>query len=791
MATLSTPIVTAFTTVGDSFEVQIASTLKNVAMADVFRLMNTVTGVPVSPKENYVTFEYRWTDNNGQLWSDWIDCNGAVSDKHFWSDDVTTDDSLPYILQWRASLTTALDGTATSINITAIDTDYNVSAVSNDVRDRYFKSDSLFNGIKTDVAHWREVQYNLLEKVKGYGVVDEFVSRTDDFIHFWKSTVDFLTLTYHMGYKFASIYSDAVLLRRYLQEKGLFIPYNANISELQGLADSYITISRDRGTVAAVDEIKQIINKGTDEFFQATFLQKANIGWNTTNQTPTNGSLKNVREINLMPEDEWDEVTDKNNYEFRLPLVNTIVADTDPDGNAVNVFNTRINFSSAGISDDSFDLNSSKKILIDTRIDWEISFYAKTLEAEGLKMQDFGFNLIDTSGTVVVCEGLIDTPSSDNLFNTPTDEIIAYPVNEWIHVKGIIHNKNHAQTPDAQSYYDDAFGIQHLKFPSDAPDYVWIYPRITFGNSIGGGVDCNVRMYKHRVSPASTKDPVIGGVVGIRHVLLKLWSNNSSWDEATLDTTISRYLLDAKQNLVTINNSNSLVEEVLSERALFWWDSDNTVAADGAAHGIKDLGKDSLTFETSEGVIKRPSLNNHAGVFLDGSEAIITTSAVMKDADTYGIFWACVFRVDVLTQGVVAGQLNTADSAGSIGVGIWIESGNLHYVTEGGSMQSLGAVEEGSVYMFLLSARDSGSAYMELVNLSTRSILSNGVFTVNVNIQNTGYAMGSDVLTVNPSEVTMYNSIIMALSDDGGVNETLTAEDFLMLRKYLMDRYVV
>ena len=95
------------------------------------------------------------------------------------------------------------------------------------------------------------------EKMYKLGIVPRYITRGDecnvngedrDYIDFWKAICCFWAIIVAYARKFETFHNNKVLLLKYLEERGMFVCENMDLTDLQYLMEYYYDEIRHRGT---------------------------------------------------------------------------------------------------------------------------------------------------------------------------------------------------------------------------------------------------------------------------------------------------------------------------------------------------------------------------------------------------------------------------------------------------------------------------------------------------------------------------------------------------------------
>lgn len=784
------------TTLNNLSQVTVFKDLEPVIKATAFTgytdaLTDNMSGVP----SDHVEKKFRWS-NDKQTWSDWAELtNGNVA-------AITPDSSLPFYFEFHYRLTNKeADNSFVTIDSIEINATINF-ALDNTFKINYFKSGSPYGSVETTDDAWANLAGNLLQKIKGSGIVMRFIERTEDFIHYWKMIVDFLSLNYAVANRFSQIYNDAELLRDYLLQRNMFLSGGESLSELQAIADNFISEARDRGANYN-EQIQRLVNHDatTDSnVFRVARVRNIECGWNLGQSSPMNGDMRHVRIMNRFPEAEWDEVTSISNY--KALGLDTVESVTGSEGGAVKTIKIQVTSPvDVGIEDASLDQNSPLRMLIDTRFDYKLRVRFKADELEGLTFK-LGLSAATLAGGAVTINNVIDN-TPENLFITNGTVNTALE-GEWVEVRGIIFNKTSKHPyEDLREYLndytqDDENG-RHLRFDSATPDFIYVYPIITFQNTTLSHATIVVNVEAPKFTLADLEIGV-GGLLDY-HLILREWTNNGDLTDLKVERLVDKYLAEAKDSIIkTVQEAVPLHYFVLKEEAAIAWDANyQLLAPDTVNPTINPFGTQiSASVTTPMGTLRKDSFKGNYG--LDGGTPPLGGYVFSPNSVgtlSGGYVWA-VFKYDSINTGMVWGAIEDLGDSSDSGLGIYINGNNLVFGADsGGGFPNLtynlvtnpfniNNIADGDV-MCVMGAYSDGVAELWLNGILVDTI--NADFSVDFTLTGRQWRMFGDAEGNNILNATIY---AVGRVDGWSGSEIGRAKgNYQAVQKHLLNRYKI
>ncbi len=320
-------------------------------------------------------------------------------------------------------------------------------------------------------------------------------------------------------------------MKEYLESRDITVSSDTDFPGLLYLFNKYIDEIGKRGTLQILDseedgadidgELFRLINKGDYEDFIFCLMRNYEVGWCLGKSSPTWKGAEFINGLNKSYEDS-DDVEDLSKY----PLLLSSYIEIEDDKMKISGVTSG---SECGVSDVS---DSSKRILIDPNIDYEISFF---IEQSSISNNlNFGIDCFTSSGGVLSLENI---NSGDNLsYFFQEQSLKISDTTYW--VRGVIFGSGVSLKSDSKTN----LGIgNNLRFKSNAK---YIVPKIT----VIGSSSQVTYLSKIRVRPLSLN--FSRGQLGINPIVYILGrNNNDKYTESKLNKFITDTLLPYKYTL--------------------------------------------------------------------------------------------------------------------------------------------------------------------------------------------------------------------------------------------------
>lgn len=534
------PVLTGtFSSVGDSLTIQ----LNPIGVVQTFNgYTDTTTGVTGT---RLFTKEYRYSVDGGYTWTSWNTLTNLALQA------IIANQYSLYYFEIRY-VRTGADTTGTlTWDFFTLAVTLNLSAVTT-LYPAVFTQNNIFGDIETNNQTFVELCGNLHDKIMKYGIVPEYIERTESFEYYWKVICCFFSLHYVLAERLANIYNDRELLRRFLSERNVFLCGDEDLAELQVIANKFYENFRHRGTPEAVTEIMRMVcNCDCCEFIFA-YVRMFEGGWTVDKSSPIYRGTRGVRDMNKLPIAERTQVTSLVNYLTQQGMGDpalTIVADVDNNGDAIQVIFIDSQNSDAGIGAYGVpsDLMMTAKVDFPIQTDgwsmnYEISFLIK--QAVLGDMISFGVKCMDCDG-VEIPNATVDMETgldSDWFF----EKKAMLNNTDYFQFAGIVFNENEPLRSATDATLSAGIG-KHLRFKSGL-GIKKIYPTILIqdGNLYPNN---DHKIYKVRVALAS--NPYALSLVDTANMIISYFSNgNQQLTQQQLEDRIRKYMIPLNSNLL-------------------------------------------------------------------------------------------------------------------------------------------------------------------------------------------------------------------------------------------------
>ena len=436
----------------------------------------------------------------------------------------------------------------------------------------FFQTSSIFDYITTCNTEWALLWGNLCDKMIKYGIIPEYIKRTEDFEHFYCTIVKFLSLNFVFAKQFGDIYITEKTLRENLLQRGVFLCGDESLTQLQAITNVYYEGMRQRGTLDVKPEIKRLLCIDKCDAFIMALPTPFETSWTVDNSSPCYKGTQGIRDINEMVE-KTNDVVDLNNYYLWNSGQISIQGDVDNYGVPVDVMEWTNVFSQTGIGitqggNINVD-NFPDLITVDDHLDYEISMNIKV--SGQINTLWFGVYIYDCDGVLLNAQAM-GSGAPNNYFmangNLPNS-------GGYFQLRGLLYNFN-AQLGSAGGALPTGDSgmptLQYLRMPQGAK---YIYPMIKCVNGNGNNTfqiynvkagicahqvpyntnDVSIQVVPSNVSPYPTAVPSHSyAFVNTANFVLSYWSyNNSSFTPSQVDDKIEKYLIPMNCNLQTVS----------------------------------------------------------------------------------------------------------------------------------------------------------------------------------------------------------------------------------------------
>lgn len=393
----------------------------------------------------------------------------------------------------------------------------------------FFDSDSV------EVLSW---YINVLDKLYQKGIIPNYIDRLNDFedpsdfIEFWKSITTFFSYFVNYARKFQKFYESETLLSEYIDERGLRVSIENNLTELNHLMINFYQQVANRGTNKIIDKIEEgevvdgellrlIWYKPEDEIL-FNLHKPEHFGWNIGNSSPL------YRGLYLS--DNANKYGDKSFQPHDITKYSGATLVTDGELKVLSVT------SALGSGND--------KIKVSNEIDYEFSFLIKKEESALLTVRLEAFNKDLNS---ISLRSHKDGAIKNDFFT----EINLSRDDKYLLVKLFLFNKNKS------NFSEDATEIHQGENLTLTEGTVWIAPFI----ELTGG---SALIYGVRFLPTNTS--FSHGLIQVNNwISCSLINRNNSLTLREIKEFTKRYLIPYNSHIEIVENnqlSDSGTEEV-------------------------------------------------------------------------------------------------------------------------------------------------------------------------------------------------------------------------------------
>lgn len=337
----------------------------------------------------------------------------------------------------------------------------------------YFEADN------AEVLAWAD---NVLAKVREEGIaVPKYISKENDFDDIFHPTTIFFAYIVILGRVFEAFKDHSRLAFEYLLQNGQYPCDKESIARLQDSITNLLRVRASRGSIQTITpsvdsniahgEILRLICWDSQTFFKLGVAQSKHNGWNVNNSGPLSRGCTGRYDLNIGYENTEDVVS-----LGAYPLINSsycslasyrgkdcIEIESVPFGNI------------AGIGANQ----SSKRITIDPRLNYEITFYvAQDITLENIS---FGCLAFDNTGDIVSLSDIVTGSNRNFFFETRR----LNKAGTFYFVRGILFNKDKELLDEQDAKLNIGFG-RHLKLNDNV---VSIIPYIIVDNEFSDDSD--------------------------------------------------------------------------------------------------------------------------------------------------------------------------------------------------------------------------------------------------------------------------------------------------------------
>ncbi|SEW37505.1 hypothetical protein [Chitinophaga arvensicola] len=404
-----------------------------------------------------------------------------------------------------------------------------------------------FQAYDIEVVRW---YMNVLQKLYEKGIIPNYMDRFDaeksnaDFISFWESIAHFVAYLVIYARKFQAFYKTDFLLSDYLEQRGLAVSEHNSLSEMNELMEHFYQHIAYRGTKhiydkselgAAIDgELLRLINYRDDEDELLFNLYKPeHFGWNIGNASPLYKGLHLNDNINKSYETHFD-VRDISKY----PVFGNVTVARDQEKSVMAINQGGINSS-----------DPAWRIKVDSRLDYEISFFIKTEKDSRLTV---GANTFSKTGNPLSCRSYKDGTDTNYFF----DGIQLVRDDCYLQVKLFIYNRNR------KTFAHDTTEVKQgndLIFHEDA---VYLIPEIRLS---GAG-----KLWGLRILPMQTS--YSRGLIQVNN-FISVWlrNRNHAYAMEQVKDYITRYLVPYNSWMALSDVGDAGYNELEEAPETFYW----------------------------------------------------------------------------------------------------------------------------------------------------------------------------------------------------------------------------
>lgn len=386
-----------------------------------------------------------------------------------------------------------------------------------------------FNSNDAEVLAWAE---NVLAKVVEKGIVPNYISRENDFEDIYNPTTIFFAYLVIFARQFENFKDDAYLAYQYLLENGQYPCDEESLIRLQDSVTNLLRVRANRGTLQTITssadtdvahgEILRLICWNSLVFFKLGVAQSKHNSWNVNNSGPLSRGCTGRYDLNIGYE-YTEGVADLSLY----PLINSSYCSLATYRGKDCIEIESVPFGDiAGIGANQ----SSKRIVVDPRLNYEITFYvAQDITLENIS---FGCLAFDAAGDQVQLSDIVTGSNRKLFFSTRR----LNKAGTFYFVRGILFNKDKELVSAEEGKLNIGFGT-NLKMTDNV---VSIIPYIIVDNDFADESDD--QQSDTFDSDSFSIDP---GDTG--------FSESESWSDAPYDSQASVFLWNIK---VTPCNTN-------------------------------------------------------------------------------------------------------------------------------------------------------------------------------------------------------------------------------------------
>lgn len=524
-----------------------------VRLSGRYRLSNFIDNVASSE----VLREFRFSID-GLFWNDWVEIN-----IYNLSQSLISSES--YVV-FQVRYTKTKDSAEVTIG------DFSFFGIRVDTKSTSPAIESSQFGSLWNTIQHKQISQNLFKKLYFRGILPEYIKRAENrsynedsgFIDLFMTVAKFFGLLLMSQDRLDRAELSDDVLREYVTQNGVFINDDSlSTSEMKALLQNYLSEIRKRGTssvfskVNGYGEFLRIIKNFEDEFIMSNLPLKF-IGWNIGNSSPLYRGLPSAEDFIKTKTKGGDFKSISDHVVTKGGDSETSVVD-DGDRSVLRVHLNGIGSGGLGrIEANSDEVNKESLILIDSRLDYEVSFQIKVTASnnsdckivfgvEGFNSSKFKLHdsFIDSSGQEYVSETFMELP----IYHLKKDV--------WYKFSGVL--RGYSCQPFAED--ETTMGVgRNLIFNNQFVKY--ISPNIQLISTTG---ESSAHLWGFSLKPLvwgnniikdgdkTTSSHSMGFIQSSRVAYMFIKNNNQSLSKEDIDDMLDKYFLPYNQSsIITI-----------------------------------------------------------------------------------------------------------------------------------------------------------------------------------------------------------------------------------------------
>lgn len=342
-----------------------------------------------------------------------------------------------------------------------------------------------FENSDPEILSWT---VNVLEKLVQPGQIAKYIKReteageATEFETLFEPLVKFFAYHVRLAREFRDFKDDEFLADQYLNNHGQFTCSDETLTQFQFLITNLLRIRAQRGATKMFEqsmdssiphgEMLRLLCWEENVFFKLGVARPQYNGWNVNNCSPLNRSLTGRYDLNLA----WEYEEDIQSL-FNYPIKNSNYVSIAPyrGKRCVHIENTPFG-QEAGIK----GIDNSKGIVIDPRLNYEITFYvAQDITLENLT---FGCMAYDSAGSEI---SLLSTTVGESPRSYFFQTRRLNRAGTFYMIRGIVYNKDIDTLSTEEARLNIGFGV-NLKSTANV---VKIVPYIVMDNDMSNDSD--------------------------------------------------------------------------------------------------------------------------------------------------------------------------------------------------------------------------------------------------------------------------------------------------------------